>query len=360
MASATEPFAEANADPEANSAPSPADRRTQIEAARRAQPSLAAARTLEELGQIGSARKMLRQVLARDPADEAAWSALLDLIDDNAERLVTARAATQQFPDNPNFAHALYQATPAVEPSLPEPAKSPLQMVCDRAIAAGEPIGPIRVKRIEVRKRPQYFLEIWISALLGPTKSNYQEILEHNPSAPLRALLWVSLCGGFAALIQAGWLLWTFPELRELLGRLEREPLLVGGVAFVVSIWILPAAGLLLYSIAVTGASIAFGGDLDFHSQVFLTAAWQAPLSLIMALVTCVPVLNIVGGLVLGFYQLPLAITAIQAAQDVDGPHAIYTMALAGILMALPICLIAWLMPTLGLEAGQTLRQLVP
>ena len=360
MASATEPFAEPNATPEADAESSPADRRTQIEAARRAQPSLAAARTLEALGQIGSARKMLRQVLARDPRDESAWSALLDLIDDNTERLTTARAATQQFPDNPNFAHAVYQATPAVEPGRPEPAKTPLEMVRERAAAAGEPIGPILVKRIEVRKAPQSFLEIWISALLGPSKSNYQEILEHNPPSVLRALIWVSLCAGIAALIQAGWLLWTFPELRELLGRLDREPLLVGGAAFVVSIWILPAAGLLLYSIAVTGASIAFGGDLDFHSQVFLTAAWQAPLSLIMAVLVWVPWLNIMGGLVLGFYQLPLAITAIQAAQDVDGPHAIYVMALAGILMALPACLIGVLMPTLGLEAGQALRQLVP
>jgi len=150
------------------------------------------------------------------------------------------------------------------------------------------------------------------------------------------------------------------PELRLFLAQVEREALLIGSVVLILAVWIVPAIGLLIHSGAVALASVVVGGRWDWRGQAMLTAAWQAPLTLIGTVIMLVPMVNIVAGVVLAVYQLLLSLAATQAAQDIDGIRAFGAQILAGVILALPFCLIGFFAPALGLEAAQALQPWMP
>lgn len=340
------------------------DRRTQIEQARSAPPSFAAAQTLTELGQIASARDMLRKVVAASPDDEAAWLALIDLIDDDPERALVIQEAAERFPRNAILASAIALPAPtiqdpagATETLWSVPVKTPLEMIQERAAREGERVGPIRAKRVARSDNPQIFFEVWMSALLGPSKSNFQDILQDNPPSLLTAMTWMGLCGGIATLIQIGLAFWTQPQLGELLSQVDRTTLMIASGVVIVLVWILPGLGLLFNSLAVSVASVVVGGNIDIRAQAYLTAAWQAPLTLLTSFMAFVPFLNIVGGLALVIYEVVLSISATQAAQDLEGFQAVVALMLSFVVLALPICLIGALPTSSALEAVQFLEQ---
>ncbi|MBL8097369.1 MAG: hypothetical protein JNL73_24530 [Anaerolineales bacterium] len=336
------------------------DLRAVIDRARKAPPSLEAALTLSDLGQTSAARHMLRHIVKNDPANEMSWVALLELTDDDAERAALGQDATRHHPRSPRVAAALGQPTPVIETHVPVVPKTPLELIQERAAREGEPVGPIRARRVIGEQPRQIFFEIWMSALLGPTKSNFEEILDNNPPSLLAAMTWMGLCGGIATLVQFGILFGTQPELRALLGQLDRNTLLIASVSAIVAIWIMPALGLLFNSLAVAIASVIVGGNLDIRAQAFLTAAWQAPLTLVTSVVAFVPVVNVVAGIALVIYEVVLSITATQAAQDLDGFKAVVALILSAVVAALPFCLIGMFAPAVMSEVAQALQAYAP
>lgn len=338
-------------------APDPEDLRARIERARAAPANLENALALAELGQPSAARHKLREVVKRDPNNEMAWVALIELTDDDEDRERIARDAAHHHPNSPRLAAVTGQAAPVTDSFIAVHTKTPLEMIQDQAAAAGEPIGPIRARRVERGDESQPFFEIWFSALLGPTKGNYQDILDTNRASLLQAATWMGLSGGIAALIQFGLLFLTQPELARLLGQLDRTTLMIATISALVTIWIAPAVGLLLNSVAVSVASVVVGGNIDIRSQAFLTAAWQAPLTLLTSIIAFVPVVNIIGSVAILIYQIVLAISATQAAQDLDGFQAVVALCLSGLVLAVPVCLIGMFAPSVLMEAGQMLQQ---
>jgi len=331
-------------------------RRAAIERARSAPPTVANAQVLADLGQLSAARHMLWAVIEANAADPEAWVALIDLIDDDDERRQTAREAARYHPthtrikallDSGPTESALDWAEPGASPERPH--KTPLEMIQERDRTNARAVSS------------QWFFEIWLAALLGPTKATFEEILEaNNPPSMLRGMIWMALAGGVSMLVQLGVILWQQPELQVLLGQLDRNTLLIGSICLILGVWILPAVGLLLHSGAVALASIVVGGRWDWRGQAMLTAAWQAPLTLIATGILFIPIVNIIAGVVLAVYQLLLSLAATQAAQDIDGIRAFAAQILAGVILALPFCLIGFFAPALGLQAAQSLQQWAP
>lgn len=349
---------------DAGTMPRRPDRRTLIEQARLAPPSLQAAQTLAGLGQIAGARDMLWNVLEQDSSDESVWLALIDLIDDDRQRADVIEEAATRFPNSALLKAARSMATtaptepaPTTDALWPVTVKTPLELIQERANRTGENLGPIRARRVEV-STGQVFFEVWMSALMGPTKSNFQDILDENPPSLLKAMTWMGLCGGAATLIQIGLTIWTQPELRTLVTQMDRTALMITSGIVIAFVWILPAIGLLLNSAAVAFASTVVGGNVDIRAQAFLTAAWQAPLSLLASFIAFVPYVNLIGGAGLLIYQIVLNISATQAAQDLEGFQAIVSLVLSVVVMALPFCLLSLLAPMLGLNAGQAMQTL--
>lgn len=348
------------ADAPAPQPPDPEDLRARIERARHAPATLDNALELADLGQPSAARHKLRQVLKRDPHDEVAWVALVSLIDDDDDRAQVAKDAMRYFPESARLAAAL--GTPDVAPvsTIPIHTKTPLEMIQERAAAEGEPVGPIRARREAGGNNRQGFFEIWTSALLGPTKSNYQEILDNNPPSLLQAMTWVGLCGGVSTLFQIAILFGTETRARTLLAQLDQTTLLVMSIVAIIVIWITPGLGLLINALAVSVASVVVGGNIDVRAQAFLTAAWQAPLTLLTSLLIFVPYANVVGGVAIVLYQIVLGITTTQAAQDVDGFQAVVSLILSAVVMALPFCLFSLFAPALGQAGAQLLQTIRP
>ena len=350
---------------EAATMPRRPDRRTLIEQARSAPASLQAAQTLAELGQIAGAREMLWNVLEQDASDESVWLALIDLIDDDRQRAEVIEEAATRFPNSALLKAARTMSTvtsidpaPTTDTLWPVAVKTPLEMIQERATQAGENLEPIRARRVEVSGSGQIFFEVWMSALMGPTKSNFQDILDENPPSLLKAMTWMGLCGGIATLIQIGLTIWTQPELRTLVTQMDRTMLMIVSGIVIAFVWIMPAIGLLINSGAVAIASTVVGGNVDMRAQAFLTAAWQAPLTLVTSFIAFVPYVNLVGGAALLIYEILLSISATQAAQDLEGFQAIVSLVLSVVVMALPLCLLSILAPMLGLNAGQAMQTL--
>ncbi len=352
----------ASADPA--SLPRRPDRRTLIEQARLAPPSLQAAQTLAELGQIAGAREMLWNVLEQNAGDETVWLALIDLIDDDKQRAEVIEEAATRFPNSALLKAARSMSTsasaepaPTTDTLWPVAVKTPLELIQERATLAGENMEPIRARRVEVATG-QAFFEVWMSALMGPTKSNFQDILDENPPSLLKAMTWMGLCGGVATLIQIGLTIWTQPEMRTLVSQMDRTALMIVSGIVIAFVWVMPAIGLLINSVAVAIASTIVGGNVDVRAQAFLTAAWQAPLALVTSFIAFVPYVNFIGGAALLIYEIVLSISATQAAQDLEGFQAIVSLVLSVVVMALPFCLLSMLAPMLGLNAGQAMQTL--
>jgi hypothetical protein len=154
--------------------------------------------------------------------------------------------------------------------------------------------------------------EIWFKALSSPKVETYQQISD-QPSASIgKALYWLFLAGGFGGLI-AGLIQTAYnTDLFFGMASLDiSEEFSTRGIIWSFLGTIIFAIGVPLVTLINAGlvkfVARLFGGKADYGKLVYVFAAYQAPLGLLICIIGGIPVLGCLG-VPMVFYWLFLGV----------------------------------------------------
>jgi hypothetical protein len=184
--------------------------------------------------------------------------------------------------------------------------------------------------------------DIWIRAITQPRLTTYQGFLEEEPNPTFgKAAGWIALAGLIAGFITSvlylilgsGW------GLTNLICGLIAAP--IGAVI-----------GFVIYSAILLAAARLLGGEGTFDRQSYVLAAASAPMSIVSAIVTLLPWVGAVLGLLASLYYLWLAILGLQAAHGYTAGRAFVTILAPLILLVVVACCIIGLLMLMGPAVG--------
>lgn len=197
------------------------------------------------------------------------------------------------------------------------------------------------------KKPPRSYsvFDVWTTVLTAQDEKSYADILEDPEMGLDRAFSWVGVAGLISALaIPVQFLL--DPQLGDVLkmpniGTLSPTGLLV--LVSVAALVLSPLGGML--GLAITGAiqhflSLFFGGGGNYTRTVYAIAAFLAPMTMITAAVSIIPIVGRCLSVPLGIYNIILNVRALKAAHSLTNGAAIGVV-LAPLFLAIIVgCLI--------------------
>ena len=162
---------------------------------------------------------------------------------------------------------------------------------------------------------------IWKRALTQPSAATFEELERHPLVTMQNSLLWNAIAGAIGGL------------LGGIVGVITQGSG-IGNIFFSAAGGAIGAVvGLLIYGLIVYAICKAEGGTGTLQSQVALLGTFVPPVLLISLIVSQIPFLGGIAGLVLAIYEMYLYIVATQAAQNVTVGKAAVAVLLPGLLV---------------------------
>ncbi|MEK6256887.1 MAG: YIP1 family protein [Chloroflexota bacterium] len=174
--------------------------------------------------------------------------------------------------------------------------------------------------------------ETWIKALTQPTEQTYEEIANDPGASTNKAYLWIAVTATISAFISI--------SLGLLFGTYGEES---GGLIFLLcAVVLVPMFSIIgtMISAGVTQMVAGMlGGTGSFSKLVYPYAAFYAPITLITAGLSIIPILGLLA-FPIGFYGLFLNVLAVKAVNQFSwGKAAISTLALLIIVGLVTACI---------------------
>ena len=195
--------------------------------------------------------------------------------------------------------------------------------------------------------------DVWATVLTVQDVEAYEEILR-DPRATLgRAFGWVALAGLVSALAFPV-IFVTNPQVFDAASSPEFQNMATSGDATSFLIFLTffmlifaPISGII--NLAITGGvqnlvAGFFGGTGNYTRTVYALAAFIAPITMLVSLITIIPVVGQCLAALIGFYNLILNIRALRAAHSLTTGAAIGVLLAPGLIVMIFACLLAFLL----------------
>jgi hypothetical protein len=332
-------------------------------------------------GQVDKAQKIIQNILRANPQDLQAWSWYVRSMQTTEKRIQALEYCLRFNPGNADVQRALDSlraklADANSDASMPPavartaaPSEAPSPVTGDQstyALAgydayaastlAQEQDAPsygtygtssaVDVKDIDaqalayevdrrknrVAAKPMAWFEVWLSALTQPNVQAYEQMLADPNANTTRASTWLLISGSVAGLLAVVFnpAFQSLPETLGAAGVSEFDPTTF---MIVMILCVVPLSGLastlgtMLGALLLNWVAKLLGGLGTFTRQFYAIAAYTAPLTLVSAGLTVVPILGCLGAL-LGLYAIWLNVVAIRAAQEMETGRAIAVVVL--------------------------------
>lgn len=195
--------------------------------------------------------------------------------------------------------------------------------------------------------------DVWATALTQGEEA-YADLLK-DPNASLgRAFTWTALAGLVSALALP-FLVMFNPQFSELASMPELQSGNVTGfivILTLIMLFVAPISGVINLAIAGGLQSFIagfFGGKGDFTRTVYALAAFLAPMSMIVSLLSIIPFLGQCLASILGFYGIVLNVRALKAAHSISTGAALGVLFAPSIVIMIFACVIAILAGGMGI-----------
>ncbi|MCB9145636.1 MAG: YIP1 family protein [Anaerolineales bacterium] len=191
--------------------------------------------------------------------------------------------------------------------------------------------------------------DAWMTVMSFSDIKAYEDVLD-DPEAGLgRAFTWIAIAGAVNALVvpalfltnpQYGEVL-QMPEFRQLSQSYNMSALLV--LVTVIMLLVAPISSVV--GLVLTGGlqnllARMFGGTGNFSRTVYAIAAYLAPTTIAISLLTMIPIVGQCLSAPLGFYSLYMNIRALRAAHSMSTGAALGAVLAPGILVFIFACLL--------------------
>jgi hypothetical protein len=204
--------------------------------------------------------------------------------------------------------------------------------------------------------------DVWTLALTEPTVAGYQKIASQPNASAIRAAGWIFLCALvgniIAVVVQFLFGNSIFHELNKAIAQSGLQ-LPVQQIGMTYLLCAIPVSAIFtvivmfinVFLIKFVGGLLGGSGTMD---EIFYTiAAFTAPLTLISGIISGLPVINAIAGLMLGLYSIYLYLLSINVAHRFGWGKAIATiLILIAVFFAIGcllfFCVISIFGPTLG------------
>jgi hypothetical protein len=222
---------------------------------------------------------------------------------------------------------------------------------------------------------PMNPVETWIKALTKPNQEAYREIV-NDPGASIgKAVLWLAAAGLLSGLFTGivNWLFGTsaFSQISQFTD--YDIPRMAGSFMSVITGAFGGLFGAIIGAFILIGlvhlVSRMLGGTGSFEKLFYSTAAFQAPMSLVTAVVSAIPFVNFCLSPLIGIYGIVLAVIANKATHEYDtGKAVIATLAPVLVIFLFCCCIVvlfgsvfsALLGPTVGDVFNNSWNNLMP
>jgi hypothetical protein len=194
----------------------------------------------------------------------------------------------------------------------------------------------------------QQMLNASRAVLLRPSVATFEEFERDDLGW---ALIYTTVAAAIAGLLGAIGSLISRAALQQQLGNLEQQlgdspalPLIrsmLGGGATVISIFVTFIITIIWFLIFVGVIYLlgrAFGGTGTYGELAFNTSLYSAPLTVIGALLSLIPFVGAMAGLLLWFYQLYLYWLSVQAGMNLPGNKALWVILIPLLVIVIGCC----------------------
>jgi len=201
--------------------------------------------------------------------------------------------------------------------------------------------------------RTYAWFEAWRSALTRPNEETFRS-LANDPNGSLgRALRWIAISSAISYLITTSLPL-LFSSLLpgpSFLEALEYEVgLLLSGGLMIAGVYgcglplvvFISTIGMLIYSGVVQVTARAFGGEGTLTSMTYVLAAFTAPLTVLIGVITWIPQVNYLA-IPLGIYSMLLTLLAVKSVNRMSWGKTISAFAALFLVGALLAVILGWM-----------------
>jgi hypothetical protein len=204
--------------------------------------------------------------------------------------------------------------------------------------------------------------EVWTSALIRPSLETYERIL-HDPNAsPNRAYGWVFVSALIAYLIS-----FLLGLLLNALGFTSFTDLgAYAGISVITLVCCLPIVAVLAVIGLMIGAAITqlaariMGGAGKYSQLVYAYGAYVAPLSLVSALISSIPFVNLCLGIPLLIYGIVLNVISVNAVNKFGWGKSIVAALIIPIVgLVITVCAVIFGLALLGPAIGDVFSQII-
>lgn len=179
--------------------------------------------------------------------------------------------------------------------------------------------------------------DIWIRAITQPRLATYQGFLEEEPNPTFgKTAGWIALAGLIAFVISG--------VLLAIFGGGLAESVFTTLICGLIATPIAAVIGFVIGSAILLAVAKLLGGEGTFARQSYVLAAAWAPMSIVSAILSALPVVGPFLGILVWLYNLWLAVLALQAAHGYTAGRAVVTVLAPALLLFVPICIIAILL----------------
>ncbi len=331
-------------------------------------------------GQHDQAQAILQELLQANPQDLTVWSWYVKSCRTPEKRLEALETCLVFNPGNQQLMEAIQkmrekvaaQEVPGFSPSAApgSPASNPqpyayytgaaTPAAVNQIESAGEPAELIGLD--ESPGRPFMWYEVWLKALTQANADTYTALIRDPLASPGRAYWWVILAGlvtGLFSLISV-FVVVNDPSFMETLTELEVETTVIETIGKFVAVGLIvlipvqaifSVLGLLLGAAIYSLMAKLFGGTGSFSRTVYLMGAYSAPLSIIIGILSIIPVVQNCLPTLLGLYSFWLSVTSIQVANRLNGGRATIVVLIPSLLILMIVCITAVWLPQALVDA---------
>lgn len=192
------------------------------------------------------------------------------------------------------------------------------------------------------------FYDVWLTALAAMNVESYESVLNDPEAGAGRAFEWIAYAGIISGLLAPFSFvnspqfaeLKNLPQFSGLLGNIGTTTLIVFmALAMALITPILSAIGLAISAGIQNVLALLWGGNGNFGRTAYALAGYLAPMTIIIATLSIVPLIGQCLTSLLGFYNLVLNIRALRAAHSISVGQAIGVVFTPGILVLILGCL---------------------
>jgi hypothetical protein len=215
---------------------------------------------------------------------------------------------------------------------------------------------------------PVSWSDAWISAIIRPSEATYRRIGYASNASFWRAAIWLFVASiiGFVISALAG-LAFGAPQFQQLE---EATGVDLGSIVGVLGLLVCAApfgaalgVGLAaLWTALIQWIAKLMGGEGDFNALFNAVAAYSAPMGIISALFSAIPIPYISAciGALIGIYNLVLSVIAVQAINRFGYGKAIATVLIPAALLLTCCCLFYFLLAATLFAAFPEIQNIMP